>query len=53
MANRGRRNNVGTDDIAHAIHPMVEAKQPIAAQPRFVVAPTRCNVPNKKIKLIK
>jgi len=41
MANRWRRNNVGVDDIAQAIHRMVDAMQPIAAQPRVVVAPTR------------
>ncbi|XP_027912172.1 uncharacterized protein LOC114171164 [Vigna unguiculata] len=41
MANRGRRNTVGADDIAQAIHRMVDAMQPIAAPPRAVVAPTR------------
>jgi len=41
MANRRRRNTVGADDIAQAIHRMVDAMQPIAAPPRAVVAPTR------------
>jgi len=41
MGNRRRRNNAGADEIAHAIHRMVDAMQPIAAQPRVVVAPTR------------
>jgi len=40
MANRRRRNNVGTDAIAQAIHQMVDAMQPIVGQPRAVVAPT-------------
>jgi len=44
MANRRRRNNAGVDEIAQAIHRMVDAMQPIAAQPRAVVAPT-CPVP--------
>jgi len=34
MANRRRRNNVGANEIAHAIHQM----QPIAAPPRAMVA---------------
>jgi len=38
MANRRRRNTAGADDIAHAIHRMVDAMQPIAAQPRVMVA---------------
>ena len=41
MANRRRRNTAGADDIAQAIHRMVDAMQPIAAPPRAVVAPTR------------
>jgi len=41
MANKRRRNNVGADDIAQAIHRLVDAMQPIAAQPRAVVAPVR------------
>jgi len=41
MANRRRRNNVGADEIAHAIHRMVDAMQPIVVQPKVVVAPTR------------
>jgi len=40
VANRRRRNTVGVYDIAHAIHRMVDVMQPIAAQPRAVVAPT-------------
>jgi len=41
MANRRRSNNVGAYEITHVIHRMVDAMQPIAAQPRAVVAPTR------------
>jgi len=41
MANRRRRNNVGVDEIVQAIHRMVDVMQPIATQPRAVVAPTR------------
>jgi len=41
MANRRRRNNAGANDIAQAIHRMVDVMQPIAAAPRTVVAPTR------------
>jgi len=41
MANRRRRNTAGADDIAQAIHHMVDAMQPITAPPRAVVAPTR------------
>jgi len=41
MANRQRRNNVGADEIAQVIHRMVDAMQPIVAQPRAMVAPTR------------
>jgi len=41
MANRRRRNTAGADDIAQAIHRMVDAMQPIAVPPRAVVAPTR------------
>jgi len=41
MANRRRRNTVGADDIAQAIYRMVDAMQPIAAQPRVMVAPVR------------
>ena len=41
MENRRRRNNVGADEIAQAIHRMVDAMQPIVAQPRAVVAPPR------------
>ena len=41
MANRRRRNTVGADDIAQAIHRMVDAMQPIAAPSKAVVAPTR------------
>ena len=41
MANRRRRNNAGADEITQAIHRMVDAMQPIAAQPRAVVTPTR------------
>ncbi|XP_027922873.1 uncharacterized protein LOC114180780 [Vigna unguiculata] len=41
MANRRRRKTTGVDDIAQAIHRMVDVMQPIAAQPRAVVAPVR------------
>jgi len=41
MANRRRRNTAGADEIAQAIHRMVDAMHPIAAQPRVVVAPVR------------
>ena len=41
MANRSRRNDVGADEIAQAIHRMVDAMQPVAAQPRAMVLPTR------------
>jgi len=40
MSNRRRRNNVGAYEIAHAIHQMVDTMQPIARQPRAMVAPT-------------
>jgi len=41
MANRRKRNTVGADEIAQAIHRMVDAMQPIVAQPRVAVAPVR------------
>jgi len=41
LANRRRRDNTGADEIAHAIHRMVDAIQPSAAQPKAKVAPTR------------
>ncbi|XP_027922857.1 uncharacterized protein LOC114180763 [Vigna unguiculata] len=41
MANRRRRNTAVADDIAQAIHRMVDAMQPIAVPPRAVMAPTR------------
>ena len=41
MANRRRRNTTRVDDIAQAIHRMVNMMQPIAAPLRAVVAPTR------------
>jgi len=41
IANKRRRNNVGVDEIAHVIHRMVDVMQPIAVQPRAVIAPTR------------
>jgi len=41
MANKRRRNTAGADDIAQAIHRMVDAMQSIAAQPRAVVVPVR------------
>ena len=41
LANRRRRDNTEADEIAHAIHRMVDAMQPNAAQPRARVVPTR------------
>jgi len=41
MVNRRRRNNAGADEIAYAIHWMVDVMKPIAAQPRAIVAPLR------------
>jgi len=41
-ANRRQRNGNGADDIAKAIHQMVDAMQPpVAAQPRVVIAPVK------------
>jgi len=37
MANRRRKNNVGADEIANAIHRMVDAMQPVVAQPRAMI----------------
>jgi len=41
MANRRRRNDSGANEIAQAIHRMVDAMQLVAAQPRAMVPPTR------------
>jgi len=41
MANRRKRNEAGADEIAQTIHRMVDAMQPVAAQPRAIVPPTR------------
>jgi len=41
MANRRRRNTAGADEITNAIHRMVDAMQPVAAQPRAMVPPVR------------
>jgi len=41
MANRRRRNTAGADDIAQAIHRMMDAMQLIAVPPKAIVAPTR------------
>ena len=41
LANRRRRDNTGADEIAHAIHRMVDAMQPNAAQSKARVALTR------------
>jgi len=41
LANRKRRDNTRSEEIAHAIHRMVDAMQPNAAQSRARVAPTR------------
>jgi len=41
-ANRRRRNGNRADDIAEAIHRMVDAMQPpVATQPRTAIAPVR------------
>ena len=41
-ANRRRRSENGVDDIAEAIHRMVDAMQPpVAVQPRIAIAPVR------------
>jgi len=37
MENRRRRNNVGADEIANAIHKMVDAMQPVVAQSRVMI----------------
>jgi len=42
MAANRRRRSSGADDIAEAIHRMVDAMQtPVAAQPRATIAPVR------------
>jgi len=41
MANRRRRNTAGADEIANAIHRMVDAMQPVAAPPRAMIPPVR------------
>jgi len=42
MAANRRRKSSGADDIAEAIHRMVDAMQPpVAAQPRTTIAPIR------------
>jgi len=41
MANRRRRNNVRADENANAIHRMVDAMQPVAAQLRAMIPPVR------------
>ena len=42
MAANRRRRSDGADDIAEAIHQMVDAMQsPVAAQPRTAIAPVR------------
>jgi len=41
MANRRRRNNDGANETANAIHKMVDAMQPIAAQPRAMIPPVK------------
>jgi len=41
LATKRKRDNIGADGIAHAIHRMVDTMQPNAAQPRARVAPTR------------
>jgi len=39
MANWRRRNNTGADEIANAIHRMVDTMQPVAAQSRAMIPP--------------
>jgi len=39
--NRRCRNTTGADEIANAIHRMVDAMQPVAAQPRAMIPPVR------------
>jgi len=39
MANMRRRNKAGVDEIAQAINWMVDAMQPVAAQPKAIVPP--------------
>jgi len=39
MTNKRKRNAAGADDIAQAIHQMVDAMQSIAVQPRAIVTP--------------
>jgi len=41
MANWRRRNTVGADEIANAIHRMVDAMQHVATQPRAMIPPIR------------
>ena len=41
MANRRHRNNAGADEIANVIHRMVDAMQPVVAQPWAMIPPTR------------
>jgi len=41
MANRRRRNTVGADEIANAIHRMVDSMQPVATQPRAMIPPVK------------
>ncbi|XP_027905716.1 uncharacterized protein LOC114165258 [Vigna unguiculata] len=41
MANRRRRNTAGADEIANAIHRMVDAMQPVVAPPRAMIPPVR------------
>jgi len=41
MANRRHRNTAGADEIANAIHRMVDAMQPVAAPRRAMIPPVR------------
>jgi len=41
MANKRRRNTTGADEITNAIHRMVDAMQPVAAQLRAMIPPIR------------
>jgi len=41
LANKRRRDNTRADEIAHAIHRMVDVVQPNEAQSRARVTPTR------------
>jgi len=41
MANRRHQNNAGADEIANAIHRMMDVMQPVAAQLRVMIPPVK------------